>query len=102
MCLQNESLDNSEGKGEIACNEQFLLYSRFFFFLPFGALSTFFIEFEIVDCKVSQFGGLKILAWERFNRLVFELKTSLLLGFVFLTIIYESGTGCENILFANV
>ena len=36
------------GKGEIACNDQFL---------PFRELSTIFIKVEIVVCKLFQFGS---------------------------------------------
>ena len=42
------------GKGEIAHNEQFLLFPQCF--LPVEELSAIFIKFEIVVCKVFQFG----------------------------------------------
>ena len=42
MCLQYKSLENTEGKGEIALNEQFLLFPTVFStllenFLPFSS-----------------------------------------------------------------
>ena len=43
MCLQYKSSEDTVGKGEIACNEQF------------GELPAIFIKFEIVICKVFQF-----------------------------------------------
>ena len=42
------------GKGEIAHNEQFLLFPQCFFFF-FEALSAIFIKFKNVICKVSEF-----------------------------------------------
>ena len=41
MCLQYKSFENIVGKGEIACNEQFL-FSRSIFY-PFGELPVIFI-----------------------------------------------------------
>ena len=55
-----ESFENTVGKGEIARDEQFLLFitSNFFFshsvFYPFGELSVIFIKFEIAICKLFQ------------------------------------------------
>ena len=43
--------------GEIARNEQFLLFPHSVFF-PFGERSAIFIKFEIVVCKLFQFGKL--------------------------------------------
>ena len=48
------------GKGEIARNEQFLLFPQCF--LPFLAI---LIKFEIVVCILFQFGSLKIVVCER-------------------------------------
>ena len=48
MCLQLKSFENTDGKREIARNEQFLLF--FFstaFSAPFGEVSVIFIEFKI-------------------------------------------------------
>ena len=54
MCLQYKSYENTMGKGEVACNKQFLLFPVFSThlenFLPF------FIEFEIVVWKLFKFG----------------------------------------------
>ena len=59
MCLQYKSFENTVGKGEIARNEQFLLFPVFNThlqnFLPF------FIQFKIVVCNLFQFGGVKNL-----------------------------------------
>ena len=41
------SLENTVGKGEIACDSVFYL---------FDGLSSIFIKFEIVVCKLFQFG----------------------------------------------
>ena len=43
--LQYKSFENTAGKGEIARNEQFLLFHSVFY--PFEELSTILIEFEI-------------------------------------------------------
>ena len=47
-CLQYKSFEITGGKGEIARNEQFLLFPQRF--LPF------FIKLKIVVCKLFQFG----------------------------------------------
>ena len=44
-CLQYKSFENTVGKGDIARNEHNVFY-------PFGELSTIFIKFEIVICKL--------------------------------------------------
>ena len=51
MCLQYKSFENTVGKGEIARDEQCLLFPQSFYtclenFLPF------FIEFKTVVCKL--------------------------------------------------
>ena len=66
-CLQYKSFENTVGKGEIARNEQFLLFPHVFSthlkkFLPF------LIKFEIVVCKLFQYGSLELLVWERVKR----------------------------------
>ena len=53
-CLQYKSIENTAGKGEIARNEQFLIFPQCFY--PFGEPSAIFIEFKIVVCKLFQFG----------------------------------------------
>ena len=50
-----EVFENTVGIGKIACNEQFLLFPRSVFFL-FREISAIFIKFEIVVCKLFQFG----------------------------------------------
>ena len=47
-CLQYKSFENKMGKGEISRN--------FSFSTVFRELSAIFIEFEIVLCKLFQFG----------------------------------------------
>ena len=47
-------VENTVGKGEIARNEQFLLFSQCFLSF-FGELSASGIKFEIVVCKFFQF-----------------------------------------------
>ena len=64
--MQYKSFQNTVGKGEIARNEQFLLFPQCFFpllenYLPF----SFFIKLRIVVCKLCQFGSLKFVVWER-------------------------------------
>ena len=53
-CLQYMSFENTVEKGEIARNEQFLLFPQCF--LPFGELSAIFIKVKIVVCKLFYFG----------------------------------------------
>ena len=47
--------ENTEGKGEIAHNEQFLLFSQCF--LPNRWIAANLIEFNFVVCKLFQFGS---------------------------------------------
>ena len=49
-----KSFENTVGKGEISCSEQFLLFQQCF--LPFWKTFCHFINFKIVVCKLSQFG----------------------------------------------
>ena len=53
-CLQYKSFENTVGKGEIARHEQFLLFPQCF--LP--VFLQFSLQFEIVVCKVFEFGRL--------------------------------------------
>ena len=46
--------ENTVGKGEIARNEQFLLFPQCF--LPVWITFFHFVKFEIVFCKLFQFG----------------------------------------------
>ena len=50
MCLQHTSFENTVGKGEIVCKEQFLLSHSVFYL--FGELFAISIKFEIVVCKL--------------------------------------------------
>ena len=54
MCLQYKPFENTVGKGEIARNEQFLLFPQCF--LPVRRIFAICIKFEIVVCKLFQFG----------------------------------------------
>ena len=55
MCLQYKSFENTVGKGEIAHNEQFLLFPLCF--LPFIYLcGELFIKIKMVAFKLFQFG----------------------------------------------
>ena len=54
-------------KGEIARNEQFLLFPQCF--QPVGELFAIFIKFEISVCQLFQFGRvLKFVVWERVKK----------------------------------
>ena len=56
-CLKYKSfVENTVGKGEIAGNEQFLLFPLSVFY-PFEKLSAIFVKFEIVVCKLFQYGS---------------------------------------------
>ena len=48
-CLKNKTTENTVGKGEIARNEQFLLFPVFY---PFGQFSAIIIKFKIVVCEL--------------------------------------------------
>ena len=56
------SFENTVGKGEIAHNEQFLLFPQCF--LSVFKLSAISIKFEIVVCKLLEFGSLTFVVWE--------------------------------------
>ena len=49
-----QAFENTVGKGEIARNEQFLLFPQCF--LPVWIAFAIFVKFEIVVCKLFQFG----------------------------------------------
>ena len=55
MCLQDKSLENTVGKGEIDRNEQFLLFPKCFL-TRLDFLNVIFTKFEIVVCKLFQLG----------------------------------------------
>ena len=52
--LGNKPFENTVGKGDIALDEQFLLFPQYF--LPDWITFSIFIKFEIVVCKLFQFG----------------------------------------------
>ena len=64
MCLQYNSLENTVGKGEIACNEQFLLFPQCF--LPFWRTFCHFCLTKYCHLQaLSIWKGLNIAIWER-------------------------------------
>ena len=66
MCLQYKSFENTVGKGEIARNEQFLLFPQCF--IPiWGTLRHFY---QISNCRLqtrSVWKSPKFVVWERVN-----------------------------------
>ena len=66
MCLLYESFENTVGKGEIARNEQTFSHSVFY---PFEELSSIFIKFKTVVCKLFQFGRVQNLSFGKELRL---------------------------------
>ena len=66
-CLQCKSFENTE-------KEKLHVTSNFSFsvcvFYPFRELSTIFIKFEIVVCKLFEFGSLKFVIWERVDKVL--------------------------------
>ena len=68
MCLQYKYFENTEGKGEIACNEQFLLFPQCF--LPVWRTSYHFY-YQIWNCclqTLSVWNSLKFVVWERVKK----------------------------------
>ena len=70
ICLQYKPFENTVGKGEIARNEQFLLFPQCF--LPAWCfLPSIFIKFEIVVCKTLWvWKSQKYVVWERVNKIL--------------------------------
>ena len=67
MCLQYKSFENTVGKGEIARNEQFLIFPQCF--LPVWI--SFYHLHQIQNCRLQTlpvWKGLKFVLWERFKR----------------------------------
>ena len=67
-CLQYKSFEKNMGKGEIARNEQFLLFPTVF--LPY--LRTFWHFYQIKNCRLQSlfiWKSLKFVVWERVNGL---------------------------------
>ena len=58
--LGNKPFENTVGKGEDARNKQFLLFPQCF--LPIWITSCHFVKFEIVVCKLFQFGRVQNLS----------------------------------------
>ena len=61
--LHYTSFVNTMGKGEIAHNDQFLLFLQCF--LCFWSNFYHFKQIQSVVCQLFQFGSLEIVAWER-------------------------------------
>ena len=71
MCLQYKSLENTVGKGEIARDEQFLLFPHCF--LPFRRPFCYFDQiqnFRVLTLSVWK--SLKSVVWERVNQSEFD------------------------------
>ena len=80
MCLQYKSFENTEGKGEIACNEQFLLFPQCF--LPIWR--TFCHFHQIWNCHLQSlwvWKSLKFIVWERVKRNSWLEKSSRMAGY---------------------
>ena len=56
--LQLKSFENTIGKREIACHEQFFIFPQCFHrdLYLFGKLSVIYSKFDIVVCKLFEFG----------------------------------------------
>ena len=66
MCLQYKSFENTAGKGEIARNEQFLLFQQCF--LPVWRTLCHFHQSQSTCGRLqslSVWKGLKFVVWER-------------------------------------
>ena len=67
MCMQHKSCENTVGNGEIAHNEQFLIFPSLFYF--FAELLLNFIKFQMVICNNFQFGRIYSLSFgKRLNK----------------------------------
>ena len=67
MCLQYKSFENTVGKGEIAGNEQFLLFHSIFY--PFWELSAiFFTNIKLLSAKSFSLEDSKIYCLDRIKR----------------------------------
>ena len=70
-CLPYKAFENTMGKGEIACNEQFFLFPQHF--LPIWR--TFCHFHQIQNCRLktpSVWKRLKFIVWERVNKRAFK------------------------------
>ena len=85
MCLQYKSFENSVGKGELACNWQFLLIPTVLS-TSFEELSAIFIKFKIVTC-ISIWKSVEFVVWEMVDRLAINGSYVIYLGIHFLLII---------------
>ena len=68
-CLQYKSFENTVRKGEIGCDEQFLLFPQLFFtgfslenFMPFSSIQSCCLEL------LSVWKSLKSVVWEKVNK----------------------------------
>ena len=62
--LQDKCFENTEGEGEIACNEQFLLFRQCF--LPIWITSCYFHQIHYCRLQIlSVWKSLKVDVWER-------------------------------------
>ena len=72
-CLQYKPLGNTVGKGEIAFSHSV--------FYPFVELSANLIPFEIVVCKLFQFGKVQNLSFGKGLTATFQLSSAASLNF---------------------
>ena len=66
MCLQNRSFENTVGKGEMTCQEQFLLFLQ----CRLPVWRSFCHFHQIQSCRLqtlSIWNSLKFVLWERVN-----------------------------------
>ena len=76
-CLQYKSFENSVGKGDIAHDEQCLLFPQCF--LPFWRTFCHFHQLKkIVVCKLLQAGGVKNLSFGKGLRVNFDFSVRIL------------------------
>ena len=88
-CLQYKSFENTVGKGEIARNEQFLLFPQCF--LPFRATFCHFNQFN--NCRLQSLPikkSLKFVVWERVKNIFGQVD------YFHISIIYKDNT-CTSI-----
>ena len=77
-CLKYKPFENTEGKGEITGNKQFLLFPQCF--LPVRRIFCYF--HRIWNCRLqtlSVWKSLKFVVWERVNRSIFRVNRWILL-----------------------
>ena len=104
-CLQCNAFENTVGKGEIARNDQFLLFPQYF--LP--VWSTFCHFHQIRNCRLqtlSIWKSLKLVIWERYNvlwrysNLPFARAWLVFIKFYFIYLFVSGGLCCYGFNFS--